>query len=131
MEIISDSKLAKVIEYELEFTYNDQPGSGYSFPCDKDGNVNRESLHTAGQENLDKCLSGEYDVSPGQIVGRSYTVREPAIGICACGAQVVIDGDTSCDNCHRLYNGAGQELESFGSYSWCSENGETYYEEDY
>ena len=39
--------------------------------------------------------------------------RIPALGKCHCGTKIELWGDEECPKCGRMYNSAGQELNSF------------------
>jgi hypothetical protein len=132
LNITKDFERIEHIEYSLTFKDKNISGASYGFPCDENGNlIDFEKLHAAAKENYRKCVNGEYDVEPGEVVKYQWSYTKPAEGTCGCGNKVILDGDTVCGRCGRLYNASGQELVSFGSYSWCTENGEIYSEDDY
>lgn len=100
-----------LVEYSLEFLREDT--SGFSFPCDKDGNV-FPLEYPAAKENLEWCMANA-DTFDWHGV-RKYTrlVKEPAHGTCSCGAEVFLYdqylGACPCPECGRWYNLFGQEL---------------------
>ena len=60
MRKISETKWHEETTYHHEFDHRDHPGAGFSFECDKDGNVlNPES------DNYRKCLDGTHDGANG------------------------------------------------------------------
>ena len=101
-----------VDDYRLCFEWNDTPGAGFSFDCDKNGNVDVASMNPAALENLAGCLF-VYDVSLEGVMNFSYIYEDPPEGICDCGRTVYLQYDNGhgidCD-CGRIYNLSGQEL---------------------
>ena len=113
MQIIRERQDVPVEAYSLDFVWNDRQGGGFSFSCDKQGTILRDKMHPEGLLNLEKCLSGEYNVTPQGIRDYSYIYQEPAQGRCVgCGRLVeLIDPMTNtCDMCGLEYNGSGQLL---------------------
>ena len=58
MKIIHERQRINIVEYTLDFHWNDASGAGFSFPYDKDGNL-EELDNPAAQENYDACISGK------------------------------------------------------------------------
>lgn len=111
MIIIKESNLVKVVEYKLVFEWNDLPGAGFSFPCDKQGNILFEEMPQPARKNLAFCQNGEYAVRLDGIQDYSYTYREPASGQCSCDLIVELsDPMTNPCECGLEYNGGGQLL---------------------
>lgn len=111
MKIVRQGQRVKVEKYALDFQWNDgPPGCGFSFPCDKQGKLLLEEMHPIGRENLEKCLSGEYAVTPEGIKDCSYTYWEPAQGRCSCGRIVELADFTNTCDCGLEYNSCGQLL---------------------
>ena len=99
-------------DYSLDFNFVDAFRGGFSFPCDKEGNVfpfNSE----AAEANYNSCINGNYNVIPGGVRIRKWSYIEPAIGKCHCGRQVPLEdhycGACACE-CGQWYNMSGQEL---------------------
>lgn len=125
MKIIRHREIVESVTYSHSFFWKGQPGSGFSFPCNEAGEL--EGIHPAGMENLAKCLFGEYcnQVDYDGIEKQEHHYTEPAIGICRCGCEVVLDGFTNtCEGCGRDYNMSGQELADRSQ--WGEETGEHY-----
>jgi hypothetical protein len=112
MNIISKGQRVRVEKYALNFEWKDQPGAGFSFPCDKQDNLIHEQIASTARGNLNRCLSGEYAVVPIGVVDCSHTYWEPARGRCDCGTIVILNSSwtNSCERCGREYNGVGQLL---------------------
>ncbi len=111
MNILRQSQRVNVERYTLDFEWNDTPGAGFSFPCDKQGNVLQDQICCqAGRENLEKCLRGEYAVTLKGVVDCSYSYLEHAQGKCYCGKTVDLVSHTNECVCGRLYNLFGQDL---------------------
>lgn len=126
MKIISHREHHEQTVYNRTFRWADNPGAGFGFPCDEDGNVTLDN--PAAVANWNMCLLG---VSPDGRkildIGISSWVNswvEPAVGICdVCGAKVELDGFTcTCDECGAEYNSSGQRLSDRSC--WGEETGE-------
>jgi hypothetical protein len=119
MKIISPRTFHEHTAYSLCFDWEDMPGAGFAFPCDKEGKVNEAELHQCARDNLRMCLQGEDNVEM-----LHHTYWEPAIGECnRCGNEVVLDSFTnSCSQCYLDYNQSGQQLAP--REQWGEETGE-------
>lgn len=112
LDNIIQRKPVEVIEFSIEFT--DETGSGCSFPCDSDGNVQLDNDTT--RENYRYALAHpeKFPNQFNEFVRRSRTVIEPAHGTCICGEEVTLRdeyrGACQCPNCERWYNVFGQSL---------------------
>jgi len=99
------------VSYELLYWYDDC--GGFSFLCDKDGNI-LPGLTEAALNNLRECRKNPQRFKYPGIVRRwesHYT--ENAHGTCECGREVYLYdqymGACECE-CGRWYNLFGQEL---------------------
>lgn len=131
--IIKRSERVTTTTYYRMYEWVDQPGAGFSFPSDENGNVNLEELQPPGLANWNACQpGGEYD---GRIVdlGVQESVNrytEPAELQCDCGATVLlqpqggIDLGSDCERCGRIYNLSGQLLRP--REEWGEDTGETW-----
>jgi len=128
MQIISHSRIEESTEYQLLFGYVTEPGSGYAFPCDPSGNVSTDGLTPAAVANLEACQAGDNrgKLNPPRVITLHNTYRYPAIGRCACGAEIALDAFTNACDCGRDYNSAGQLLAPRAQ--WGEETGEAWYE---
>jgi hypothetical protein len=119
-QIISRREHHEEKVYNLAFHWRDDPGAGFSFPCDKDGNVDEDHKH----ENYYKCLSGEYDVVADGVVCYTHRWTSPTVIRCTCGAEVELYGFTNtCHVCEADYNMSGQRLAPRSQ--WGEETGES------
>lgn len=114
MKIIKERTVRTEKSFSLNFDLVGQPYCGFSFPCDREGNVFPD-LNDCAKDNYKKCLadtSGKYE--PPYIDVQTYRIVEPAVGQCACGAHVLLEdqymGACQCDNCGQWYNIYGQAL---------------------
>ena len=116
MEIVKGN-IVQVVEYKYEFT--DEHGNGYSFPCDKDGNVNLNyedgSPHPYAQENYNWCKDHEDQFDYVGIRKLRWSYREQDTGVCdVCGKTIEMYneyyGACECEHCGQWYNLFGQRL---------------------
>ena len=125
MKMIRRSEIKESVTYHRNFRWRDAIGhgfSGFSFPCNEEGEVNRGDMCGAALDNLDACLSGKKDVVPDGVERREHTWREPAVGLCDCGQEVELGNFTNTCECGRDYNSGGQLLAP--RENWGSETGE-------
>lgn len=113
LTIIKESEYVDYDEYELVF-YR-EPGYGFGFPCDKDGNL-LPGLTDAAIENHRWALEHKekFPYAFNEIEHRVRHCREPAIGKCRCGSEFPLEnqyqGACECPGCGQWYNLFGQEL---------------------
>jgi hypothetical protein len=110
MNIVRRRQMVQVERYALGFEWNDMPGAGFSFPCDKQGNILQNEMCPEAWQNLEGCLSGEYAVISQGVKDYSYTYWEPAQGRCSCGEMVELLDFTNTCSCGFEYNLCGQLL---------------------
>jgi hypothetical protein len=123
MKIIQRRKRVDVVEYKLHFDRPGDPGSGYSFECDKDGNVDESKLHPCAVSNLHSCLCGEFKLEEPYVQKHESFYTEPCIGKCdACDEQVYLTHFTNTCDCGADYNMSGQRLAP--REQWGEETGE-------
>jgi hypothetical protein len=96
-------------DYALCFDSIAHPGSGYSFPCTKEGKL--LPLKPIAQESLTHAQNKELYRGPSiETFVRRWT--EPAVGTCSCGHDVTLrDPLTNLCDCGRAYNMSGQEVD--------------------
>lgn len=124
LRIKSERKRVEITEYSLEY-FVDETG-GYSFPCDENGNV--LEMGPEALKNLEQCRQHpEKFIRPGHIRKDVHSYVEPAVGICSCGEDVILEdeymGACQCGKCGQWYNLFGQELLPPGLWE------ENYYED--
>lgn len=117
-KIIEESKYVTETWYERTFEFEGSPNCGYSFDCDKDGNLSKE-LCDAAIDNYKRCLKGGIEwngkklIDKG-IIQRKQTYRQPAQLKCNCGEIIPLVneymGACSCPVCEQWYSLSGQEL---------------------
>jgi hypothetical protein len=114
-------------DYRVMFTRKGSPtGCGYSFECDKDGNI-FDPEYKAARANLAQAQTGvDYDGTPliREVVDCSRTVYVPAVLRCDCHSFVTLSGFTNtCSQCGADYNQSGQRLGP--RHQWGEETGES------
>lgn len=109
MEIISKRERVHVEKYGLCFHWRGDESGGFSFDCDKDGNV-LPFENPLAKENYESCLNGTHDVVPQGVFDYSYDYTQPAIGKCCCGRKVHLDHYTNPCECGRDYSIDGHLL---------------------
>ena len=101
-----------VREYYIEFKYKDDPEAGFCFPATVHGDPDFSQMCEEMRANYEACLTDER-LTEGEFETRGWTYMEPALGICRCGREVVLDSDyqgaVRCE-CGQWYNLYGQEL---------------------
>ena len=116
VKIIAQRERVTHIEYRREFQGIGQTeGSGFSFPCDKDGNLKTDDMHyDCWKGNYDMCVSSPDKFIDRGIVENSWTYMENAKALCSCGKEIELYdeymGACPCDNCGQWYNIFGQAL---------------------
>jgi len=107
MKIISPRQTIETVRYELFFEV--EPGAGYSFDCDKNGNVFIDELSDCALKNYRDCLRWKNPRS--RVIELKSSYRQPALGECECGRTVALEDPLTNEcECGRLYNMAGHEL---------------------
>ncbi len=102
--------------YGLTFEWDDTPGAGFSFDCDKDGNVLTDSFIPLALDNLKHCLANDFPEGTVHSTGITKYVNsywEPGIIVCErCDNEVVLYNTltNTCEKCDTDYNAFGQRL---------------------
>lgn len=111
MEVMKESYVETSVYFTFEFDRKDDPGSGFSFPCDEDGNINVSNEGAA--KNLEYCRKNAEDFYK-HIKKHEDHYRHGATGKCDCGEIFeLMDqymGACQCPKCGRWFNIFGQEL---------------------
>lgn len=112
------------VEYHRSFEWNGDPhGSGYEFPCDKDGNVDVDALNEAGKANYLGCVSGDFNVTDEGVKVYEWSYRHRAVVECGnCKGHIHLTNFTNPCDCGADYNMSGQRLTN--RRSWGEETGE-------
>lgn len=113
IKIIKEREPKTDITYSINFDYKEDSSGGFTFPCNRDGEILKDQMPDVAIENYYKCLADERLSSPYLRVHKSHWV-EPAVGECLCGNEVVLEnqymGACQCDKCGQWYNIYGQSL---------------------
>lgn len=100
------------VTYELCFFV--EPGGGFEFPCDADGNL--LPMNDAASKNYKYCMEHPEKFSYCYNVVHKYSrwIKDAPYGTCHCGETVyLLDeymGACQCPKCGQWYNLFGQEL---------------------
>jgi hypothetical protein len=110
-KIIKEAETVHTTAYYLQYDYNGHDGWGFSFKCDKDGNVDLDNMNEAAKKNYFDCVAGLNNTNCKGILKHNSSYKNPAILLCDCKRQVVLSGFTNtCDRCGLDYNWNGQML---------------------
>ena len=71
-----------VTTWNLRYDYATCPGSGFSFPCDEQGNVDPASLYPAGQASLTLCQAAD----PSELIRIGVEATHTYHRLCRCGS---------------------------------------------
>ena len=116
-----ESWVEEITEYELVFYV--ERGGGCAFPCDENGNVDRDSLCEPAIRNLDHALAHpeKYPYAWNKVEKNVRRFRNPASGICNCGERIDLYneylGGCECPCCGQWWNIWGQELNNPETWS--------------
>ena len=122
--MIKDFKPAweeEIVDYDLVFF--SEPGCGFGFPCDKYGNIDRDTMNPAARRNLEYAESHpeKYSYWFKGVQRRKWKCRHPASGICHCGERIELYneylGGCECPKCGQWWNIFGQELNNPETWS--------------
>jgi hypothetical protein len=112
LKIIKERTPETTREYYIEFKYKDDPEAGFCFPATCYGDPDFSRMTSEALANYEACLTDKR-LTEGEFTKHKWTYTNPAIGICSCGKDVVLDCDHSgavqCE-CGRWYNLFGQSL---------------------
>jgi hypothetical protein len=101
-----------VREYYIEFKYKDDPEAGFCFPATHYGDADFDRMSDEAIANYQACLTDKR-LTEEEFTTHKWTYMNPALGICSCGKEVVLDcghGDAVRCECGRWYNLFGQSL---------------------
>ncbi len=112
LKIIRERRPIKFKEYTIEYRYKDDPEAGSSFPATSQGDPDFSAMGPEMRANYEACLTDER-LTEAEFTKHEWTYMNPAIGLCSCGKEVVLEGGyegaTQCE-CGKWYNLFGQSL---------------------
>lgn len=112
LKIIKERTPETFIEYHIEFSYKDDPNTGFCFPATSTGEPDFSRMGSEAMTNYEACLTDER-LTEGEFTKHEWTYMNPAVGKCVCGREVILDADymgaVRCE-CGKWYNLFGQEL---------------------
>lgn len=136
-EYVQFERKLTVVEYRHHFCRKSDPGSGYSFPTDKDGNVDGPHAKVWGWSKRIAELQNDPNYIDEGIVVYRRSFRDPAIIKCSgtvdywndartdvihkpCDAEVVLNMvmTNTCDKCGADYSVSGQRLAPRSQWGW-------------
>lgn len=123
IRIIRESKVIESVQYRLFFPLTGKGYSGFSFPCDEDGNVDTAQLNPDALYNYTSCLTQKHVVGPSRVETERHTYTQPRIGRCECGEEIYLDRYTNSCDCGIDYDSAGYALAP--REQWGEETGES------
>jgi hypothetical protein len=121
-KLISKRERVCVTRHYLDYQWNDEPGSGFSFDCTENGLL--LAMAPEAVENFISCITGAYDVGYGGVKQDSWTYTNHAVIECIeCRAHVSLSGFTNtCCECGADYSMDGSRLAP--REQWGEETGE-------
>ena len=123
IKIVEHSRMVEEYYYSIHYEWVEFPGSGFSFPCNDQGEINFNEMTPEGLANYEKCESDEYAVIYHGLQREVNRYREPMVGECYCGTTLVLHTNTNrCPKCGTHYNSTGYELSD--PDTWGEETGE-------
>lgn len=122
IEIIRHRKSKTETTYSHNFHWKGQhKNNGYSFPCDKGGNL--KELSPEAEANYRMCLISDDLIDDG-IVPYTHSWYEPTLARCDCGHIIELEAFTNtCAKCGADYSFDGGRLAPRSQ--WGEETGET------
>ena len=112
LKIIRERRPIKFKDYTIEYRYKDDPTAGFTFPATCHGDPDFSAMCQEMLANYEACLANK-DLTDGEFETHEWTYIEPALGLCSCGKEVILEGGyegaTQCE-CGRWYNLFGQSL---------------------
>ena len=112
LKIIKERTPEVMKEYYISFWYKDDPEAGFCFPATPSGEPDFSSMSTEAKANYEACLTDDR-LTESEFDVREWTYVNPAVGLCSCGKEVILECDHSgavqCE-CGRWYNLFGQSL---------------------
>ena len=118
---ITESYWDEDVSYQLCFT--DDDGNGFSFNCDKEGNLLLDTLAPEAIANYRYCCDHKEKFAVfNKVVKYKTRYKVPAQGVCDCGEVVILEdeymGACQCENCGKWYSLSGQELLPPDEWGW-------------
>jgi hypothetical protein len=112
LKIVRERTPEIITECYIEFKYKDDPDAGFCFPATHYGDPDFDRMSDEACANYQACLT-DNRLTEEEFVKHKWTYMNPALGICSCGKEVVLDcdhaGAVRCE-CGKWYNLFGQEL---------------------
>ena len=112
LKIFKERTPETIKEYYINFWYKDDSNAGFCFPATRHGDPDFSKMCQEALANYEACLTDKR-LTEGEFTKHEWTYTNPALGICSCGREVVLECDHSgavrCE-CGKWYNLFGQEL---------------------
>ena len=114
MKILEKRRHHHDISYRLFFERIGCQGSGYSFDCDENGNIDTVGLelkNPCAYQSYLSCKDNREKYKAPYVEEIEHNYSEPAVGECDhCKAEVYLSGFTNTCDCGADYNMSGQLL---------------------
>ena len=116
-KIIRESRRVTEKYKRLEYTLKSDPGAGFSFDCDDNGNIIFQPEFEDAQKESYQYVQDNINLYDGPFINTySHSYRENAIALCECGEEIELYdeymGACECPNCNRWHNLFGQTLKA-------------------
>ena len=103
--------------YYIFYEWVEKPFEGFKFPSNIHGELDFNKMTPEMLVDYEKCESDEYEVLYQGLQRDLESIRQPAVGRCWCGVEVVLQGAINQCKCGRCYNSSGQEKETSNGIS--------------
>lgn len=119
LQMIKPREVHQGVNYFRSFEWNDMPGAGFSFECDKQGNIDRSKFLPIAIKNLEMCLAdkGKKLIDNG-VIEHPWQYRTGPVYKCTCGREIECDRFTNTCECGADYNMSGSRLAPRSQWGW-------------
>jgi hypothetical protein len=114
LKMLHHAKSTTEVKWYLFYRWKKRGGTGFTFPCDAEGNMDLRSMSELDEKIFEACEGGEYSehVDYAGLIREIEFNRLPAVGLCQCGEELILENfKTTCPKCMSAYTQLGTEVE--------------------